>query len=80
MFGKNSRQNMCPQRDCPIMEQPITNCVEENIMHQVDHIIPIHTHVIKRHIYNHTYTPKYTCSEECQVVNNECGCPKYFNR
>ena len=78
MFGRNCRQNMCPQQ--PVMEQPITNCVEENIMHQVDHIIPIHTHVIKRHIYNHTYPPKYSCSEECQVINNDCGCPKYFNR
>ena len=37
MFGRNCRQNMCPQQ--PVMEQPITNCVEENIMHQVDHII-----------------------------------------
>lgn len=44
------------------------------------HIIPMHTHVIRRHIYNHTYTPQYSCSEENQVINNECGCNKYMNR
>lgn len=37
------------------------------------HCIPIHTHVINKHIYNHTYTPQYTCSEENVVINNECG-------
>ena len=38
---------------------------------QVPHICPIHTHVINRHIYNHTYTPEYTTSEENQVINND---------
>ena len=37
------------------------------------HVCPIHTHVINRHIYKHTYTPQYTCSEENQVINNDCG-------
>ena len=40
---------------------------------QVPHICPIHTHVINRHIYNHTYTPEYTTSEENQVINNDPG-------
>ena len=45
------------------------------------HVCPIHTHVINRHIYNHTYTPRYTCSEECQIVNNDCGkCSGFMNR
>lgn len=36
----------------------------------------MHTHVINRHIYKHTYTPQYTCSEENQVCNIDCGkCP-----
>ena len=45
------------------------------------HVCPIHTHVINRHIYNHTYTPQYTCSEENQVINNDCGkCSGFVNR
>lgn len=37
------------------------------------HVCPIHTHTINKHIYKHTYTPQYTCSEECQVENIDCG-------
>lgn len=37
------------------------------------HCCPIHTHVINKHIYTHTYTPQYTCDEENVVVNNDCG-------
>ena len=76
-------QGKCCQpkiQECPITEPTVTNCVEENIYHEVPHIIPMHTHVIRRHIYNHTYTPQYSCSEENQVINNECGCDKYMNR
>ena len=42
------------------------------------HVCPIHTHVINRHIYNHSYTPQYTCSEETQVNNIDNGpCCKF---
>ena len=45
------------------------------------HVCPMHTHVVNRHIYNHTYTPQYTCSEENQVINNDCGkCSGFMNR
>lgn len=37
------------------------------------HVCPIHTHVVNKHIYNHTYRPEYTCSEENVVVNNDCN-------
>ena len=37
------------------------------------HVCPIHTHTINKHIYKHTYTPQYSCSEECQVENIDCG-------
>ena len=76
-------QGKCCQpkiQECPITEPTVTNSVEENIYHEVPHKIPMHTHVIRRHIYNHTYTPQYSCSEENQVINNECGCNKYMNR
>ena len=57
----------------PVMEPTITKCIEKEFYHEVPHCIPIHTHVIDKHIYNHTYTPQYTCSEENVVINNECG-------
>lgn len=63
---------------CPIMEPQVTNCVEKDFYHEVEHVIPVHTHVINRHIYNHTYKPEYTCSEENQIINNECGCRNNF--
>ena len=32
-------------------------------------------------IYKHTYTPQYTCSEECQTVNLDCGkCSGFVGR
>lgn len=57
----------------PIMEPAITNCVEKEFYHEVPHVCPFHTHVINKHIYKHTYTPQYTCSEENQVINMDCG-------
>ena len=45
------------------------------------HVCPIHTHVINKHIYKHTYTPQYSCSEECQTVNLDCGkCSGFVGR
>ena len=79
MFGKrNCCYNMNEPRECPkqqtIMEPQITNCVEKEFYYEVPHVIPIHTHVINKHIYNHTYTPEYSCSSENQIINNDCGC------
>lgn len=37
------------------------------------HCCPFHTHVVNKHIYTHTYTPQYSCSEENVVINNDCG-------
>lgn len=75
-FGKQKSMVM----ECQVIEPTITKCVEEECYHEVPHICPIHTHVIKRDIYNHTYTPQYTCSQENQVVNNDCGsCAKFMN-
>ncbi|MEI3529659.1 MAG: CotD family spore coat protein [Bacilli bacterium] len=68
--------NCCPrQNECEreVIEPTINKCVEREFCHEVPHVCPIHTHVINRHIYKHTYTPQYTCSEENQVVNEDCG-------
>lgn len=73
------RQNSCCQRqnECgcmqPIIEPVVTNCVEKEYFHEVEHIIPMHTHVVNKHIYNHVYRPQFSCSEECQMMNNECS-------
>lgn len=77
MFKKNFGFGKCCQMnrpDCPIMEPVITNCIEKEFCHEVKHICPIHTHIINKHIYNHTYTPEYTCSEENQIINNDPSC------
>ncbi len=57
----------------PVIEPTITKCVEQEFYHEVPHVCPIHTHTINKHIYKHTYTPQYTCSEEDQVCNIDCG-------
>ena len=72
--------NDCLDRD-PVMEPAINKCIEREFCYEVNHVCPIHTHVINKHIYNHTYTPQYTCSEENQIINNDpgCCCAKFAN-
>ena len=77
MFGRQC----CQRQVQEVIEPTINKCIQKDFYHEVPHICPIHTHVINRHIYNHTYTPRYTCSEENQVVNNDCGkCSGFMNR
>ena len=79
MFKNNccsSRQNMFNMNgsmEGQVIEPTITKCVEKEFYHEVPHVCPIHTHTINKHIYKHTYTPQFTCSEECQTVNIDCG-------
>ena len=80
MFGKNCKKLCCPvisTDSCPadpVYEMPIENCVQKDYIHEVVHIVPIHTNVVNNHIYKHTYVPEYTCSEEniCTNVNDSC--------
>ena len=58
----------------PIIEPTIEKCVERNICHKVEHVCPIHTRIINNHIYEHTYRPEYTTSEENVVTNIAPGC------
>ena len=82
MFG-------CPNRDMfdmnppmmegQVIEPTINKCIEKEFYHEVPHVCPIHTHTINKHIYKHTYTPQFTCSEECQTINIDCGkCSKFM--
>ncbi len=76
MFNNNLfRRNNCCERQFTeqVIEPTITKCVEKEFYHEVPHVCPIHTHVINKHIYQHTYTPQYSCSEENQIINNDCG-------
>ena len=57
----------------PIIEQGRERCVQRNIVHEVKHICPINTKIINNHIFRHTYEPRYTCSEENIVTNQQCG-------
>ena len=67
----NQMNDGCMERE--IIEPAINKCIEKEFYHEVPHVCPVHTHVINRHIYKHTYTPQYSCSEENQVFNDDCG-------
>ena len=72
MGGCGCNQNM--HQEALVTEPTVTKCIEKEYFHEVPHVCPVHTHTVNRHIYNHTYTPQYTFSEENQVVNNDPGC------
>lgn len=69
----NQGMMMQPMMEGQVIEPTITKCVEQNFYHEVPHICPIHTHTVNKHIYKHTYTPQFSCSQECQAVNLDCG-------
>ncbi len=79
----NQRPMMMPRQNMmngcgPIIEPTTTRCIQQEFCHEVKHVCPIHTHKINKHIYKHTYTPQYTCSEEDQMVNIDCGSCSQF--
>ena len=62
----------------PIYECPEERCIHKQIIHDVNHIKPVNTRVINHHIYRHTYTPVFTCTEENEICNvNVCG-PRFM--
>lgn len=57
----------------PVYECPQERCIHKQIIHEVPHICPVNTKIINHHIYRHTYSPCYTCTEENEICNvNEC--------
>lgn len=92
MFNKRRNCNPCGCNPCdpccgrqggtmdPVVEPMINNCVEKDFYCEIPHICPVNTHTINRVHYVHTYTPKYTCTEETQVINNDpgCGCNNFM--
>lgn len=73
LFNNNCNQWEGCGCNQPIIEPVINKCMEKQYCHEVQHVCPIHTHVINKHIYNHVYTPQYTISEENQIINNDNG-------
>ena len=65
---------ICP----PVYECPQERCIHKQIVHEVPHIMPINTRIINHHIYRHTYSPCYTCTEENEVCNVTESCPCKF--
>ena len=71
-FSMNN--NCCCMMD-PIYECPQERCIHRQIVHEVPHVCPVNTRIINHHIYKHTYSPCYTCTEEneiCNVQENPC--------
>ena len=72
-MNENFNDTVSMDQTGPIMEPGRERCVQRNIFHEVRHICPINTRIINNHIYRHTYQPRYTCSEENVVTNQQCG-------
>ena len=72
-YNEEGNMNMGAYMSEPIIEQGRERCIQRNIIHEVRHICPINTRIINNHIYRHTYQPRYTCSEENVVTNQQCG-------
>lgn len=72
MFNKCCNQKPCT---CSVVyEPPIQNCIQNDYVHEIKHIVPINTNIINNQIYKHTYLPEYTCQEETIVTNlNSCN-------
>lgn len=73
-FNMNSNDGfVMGEMSQPIIEPGRERCVQRNIYHEVRHVCPINTKIINNHIYRHTYQPRYTCSEENIITNQQCG-------
>lgn len=61
---------VCP----PVYECPQERVCTRVIVHEVPHVMPIHTKIINHHVYKHSYTPCYTMSEcdTCENVYDPC--------
>ena len=80
MMNENvSSCNTMPGVVCqPIYECPQERSVHRQIIHEGPHVCPVNTRIINHHIYRHTYSPCYTCTEENEICNENVGCPIKF--
>jgi len=59
----------------PMMKPPCERVVCREFHHCVEHVQPVHTRIINKHICHHVCRPCFTCSEEnvvCNVFDNNC--------
>ena len=76
MGNYNDTQANYPNCACPpVYECPQERVCERYIVHEVPHVMPIHTKIVNHHIYKHSYTPCYTMSEcdTCENVYDPCS-------
>ena len=80
MMGETTTScNTMPGVVCqPSYECPQERCIHRQIIHEVPHVCPVNTRIINHHIYRHTYSPCYTCTEENEICNENVGCPGKF--
>lgn len=82
--SSDSKNNDCvmpsmPLCCSPVYECPQERCIHRQIVHEVPHVIPVNTKIINHHIYKHTYSPCFTCTEENEVCNvTEPNCCNKF--
>ena len=60
---------------CGSVVEPVqTNYLQKDSYVNVQHIQPVHTHVVNKVHYNHSYVPQYSCSESTEIDSCGCGC------
>ena len=69
-----NNNGMCGCACPPVYEYPQERICTRVIVHEVPHVMPIHTKIINHHVYKHSYTPCYTTSEcdTCENVYDPC--------
>lgn len=69
-----NNNGMCGCAFPPVYECPQERVCTRVIVHEVPHVMPIHTKIINHHVYKHSYTPCYTMSEcdTCENVYDPC--------
>ncbi len=77
--GPTTNQAFQTSMSQPIIEPMQERVVNRTIMHEVPHVCPINTRIINNHVYRHTYSPRYTCTEENVCTNVQCGSCCCFN-
>lgn len=54
MFNRNccmKQMPCCEQKQCPVVEQTVTNCVEENIYHEVNQVCPFMVYIGRKRLF-----------------------------
>ena len=77
--NKECAMQSMPMCCAPVYECPQERCIHRQIVHEVPHVVPINTRIINHHVYKHTYSPCFTCTEENEVCNvTEPNCCNKF--